>query len=74
MTFLGEPLHDRGVGSDTMSTTPIVERGLENDIGVTMICNHNVLISAAHPDWESITVVGVHATDGVLTCVDLIGG
>ena len=74
MIFLGEPLHDRCVGSYTMSITPIFERGLENDIGVTMICDHNVLVATARPDRESATVIGVHATDGILPYVDLIGG
>ena len=48
LTFLNEPLHDRGVGSHTMSITPIFERGLENDIGVTIICDHNVILTDCH--------------------------
>ena len=39
-----------------------------------MICDHYVLVATVCPARESATVVGVHATDGVFTYVDLIGG
>ena len=39
-----------------------------------MICYNYVLVATACPDRESATVVGVQATDGVFTYVDLIGG
>ena len=40
--------------------------GLEDCVGVTMICNHYVLISTPRSNWESTTIISVEFADGVI--------
>ena len=57
-----------------MGVASVLEGGLQNNIGITMVSYHNILIANVHPDWEPVAVVSVHTADGVLSDVHLVGG
>ena len=73
-----EAVHDAGVGWDVMAVFACLDRLDEDDVGVTVIGNHEVLVAAAGADREASCVVCVERDDGFhpyveLSCRDGLG-
>ena len=51
--------HDAGVCRDTMAILAGLEGFDEDDVGVTMVSDHEVLVASYGEEWEAACVVGV---------------
>ena len=51
--------HYTGVGQDAVVVFMCLEGFYEDDVGVAVICSHEVLVAAARADREASRVVGV---------------
>jgi hypothetical protein len=65
--------HDGIVCSNAVGVTPAFEALLEDEIAISVIGNHDILVARAGLDGEPTRVVRVELTDGVDMYVDLIG-
>ena len=55
--------HDSSVGLEAVAIFARCERADKNDIGITMVSIHDILIAASRTDWESPYVVCVELAD-----------
>ena len=65
--------HDCVVGFEAVAVFVRRERTGKNDIGVTMVGNHDILIAASGSDWETPGVVGVELADVLYTKMQFAG-
>ena len=65
--------YDAGVGWDAVAVFACLEGLDEDDVGVILIGNHEVLIAAAGADREASRVVGVVRADGFDPEVEIFG-
>ena len=65
--------HDAGVGWDVVAVFACLEGLNEDDVGVAVIGDHEVLVAAAGADQEASCVVGVERADGFGPEVELFG-
>ena len=56
--------HDAGVGRDAVAVFPYLEGLDEDSVGVAVVGNHQVLVSAAGADGEASCVVCVERANG----------
>ena len=68
-----EASHYAGVCGDTVAILAGMEGFNEDDVGVAMVSNHEVLVAAAGAEWEAACVVGVESAGGIEPEVDLFG-
>ena len=61
------------VGLETVAVFARRERTSKNDIGVTMVGNHDILIAASGPDGETPGVVSVELADVLYTEMQFAG-
>ena len=54
---LPEGLHDVVESGDAMLIAAGAERGLEDSVGVAVVCDHDVLISTARLDGEMSAII-----------------
>ena len=65
--------HDAGVGWDAVAVFACLEGLEEDDVGVAVIGDHEVLVAAVGADREASRVVGVERADGFHPDVELFG-
>ena len=68
-----EPCHDGVVGGNAVGVSFSLERLLQNQIAISMIGNHHVLVAGAGLDRKPTGVVGVKFADGNDLDVELVG-
>jgi len=68
-----EPCHDGVVGGNAVGVSFSLERLLQNQIAISMIGNHYVLVAGAGLDRKPTGVVGVKFADGNDLNVEVIG-
>ena len=73
VSALLEAGHDAGVCRDMVAILVGMEGFDENDVGVAMASNNEVLVAAAGAEWEAACVVGVESAGGLEPEVDLFG-
>ena len=56
--------HDAGLCGDTVAILGGLEGFDEDDVGVAMVGDHEVLVAAEGAEWEAARVVGVDSTGG----------
>ena len=62
-----------GVCGDTVAILAGLEGFDEDDVGVAMVSEHEVLVAAAGAEWEAACVVGVESAGGLDPEVELFG-
>jgi hypothetical protein len=65
--------HDDVLGRDAMGVTLVLEGLLEDDIVISIIGNHYILIPQAGLDREMSSVIFVELADGVDAIEDFVG-
>ena len=55
--------HDVGVGLKAMGICASLEGASEDDVRVTVVCNHDLLVAAAAVDGKAASVFGIHPAD-----------
>jgi hypothetical protein len=65
--------HDGIVGSNAMGVTLVLEDLLEDEIAISMVGNHYILIARAGLDGEATSAIRVELADGVDTNRDFVG-
>jgi hypothetical protein len=65
--------HDGVVGSNAVFITPGLEGLLEDEVAISKIGNHHILVAGPGLDGETSGVVCVELADGDNTDVDFIG-
>ena len=73
VSALLEAGHDAGVCRDMVAILVGMEGFDENDVGVAMASNNEVLVAAAGAEWEAACVVGVESAGGLEPEVELFG-
>ena len=73
VAVLLEAVHDAGVCGDTVAILAGLEGFDEDDVGVTMVSDHELLVAAAGAEWEAACVVGVESAGGIDPEVELFG-
>ena len=73
VSALLEAGHDAGVCRDMVAILVGMEGFDENDVGVAMASNNEVLVAAAGAEWEAACVVGVESAGGIDPEVELFG-
>ncbi len=64
--------HDGIVGGNAMLVAPGLEGLLEDEIAISVIGNHDVLVSRPGPDWETSCIIRLELADGGDMDVDLV--
>ena len=73
MVTILETAHDRVVCFDAVLVLSVLEGDVKDNVGVSMIGNHDVLVAATGAEGGSASVVNVKFGDGFNADVDFIG-
>ena len=65
--------HDRVLGLDAVFVFPVLEYGVKDGVGVSMIGNHDVFFAAAGTEGGAAHVISVQFVDGFDTDLDFVG-
>jgi hypothetical protein len=68
-----EPCHDGVVGGNAVGVSFSLDWLLENQIAISMIGNHHVLVAGAGLDRKPTGVVGIKFADGDDLDVEFVG-
>ena len=72
VVVVGEALHDGAIGHNAVFVNFTLEWGTKDDIAVTMVGDHGVLVAAACTDGEVASVVCVEFVDWVNADVEFV--
>ena len=64
---------DRVLGRDVVVVFPVLEGGVKDGVGVSMIGNHDVIFAAAGTEGGAARVISVQFVDGFDTYLDFVG-